>query len=253
MHRSIARSIPWLIFSALNCRWFGGFRPVHGSEVKTLMIHSTDSQTIDTVTATTHTLISIGKEFYQRNWVLGTSGNFSVLLNRDPFELLVTESGAHKGRLVPQNFLIVGPRATVISGSGNPSAETLIHLSILRQTQASCILHTHSVWSTLLTDLYGDSDGLEIKDYEMLKGLRNVKTHEHSEWIPILENSQNYDELAVQVSDVMAANPGIHAILLRRHGMYTWGEDILEAMRHVEILEFLYEVIGRRHSAANRE
>jgi len=114
-------------------------------------------------------------------------------------------------------------------------------------------LHTHSVWSTLLTDLYGDSDGLEIKDYEMLKGLRNVKTHEHSEWIPILENSQNYDELAVQVSDVMAANPGIHAILLRRHGMYTWGEDILEAMRHVEILEFLYEVIGRRHSAANRE
>jgi methylthioribulose-1-phosphate dehydratase len=99
-----------------------------------------------------------------------------------------------------------------------------------------------------LTDLYGDSNGLEIKGYEMLKGLRNVSTHEHTEWIPILENSQNYAELSLQVAKLLSARPGIHAVLLRRHGMYTWGENILEAMRHLEILEFLFEVIGRKHS-----
>ncbi|HEY5027582.1 MAG TPA: methylthioribulose 1-phosphate dehydratase [Candidatus Angelobacter sp.] len=213
------------------------------------MIRSINRRTSKTVTASADALISIGKEFYQRNWVLGTSGNFSVVLHRDPFELLVTESGVHKGMLAPQNFLTVGPQAAVISGSGKPSAETLIHISILGQLLAGCILHTHSVWSTLLTDLYGDSDGLEIEGYEMLKGLRNVSTHEYSEWIPILENSQNYDELALQISELLKANPRIHAVLLRRHGMYTWGEDILEAMRHVEILEFLFEVIGRKHTS----
>lgn len=215
------------------------------------MISSTNSHAAKSVTAPADDLISIGKEFYQRNWVLGTSGNFSVLLNRDPFELLVTESGVHKGRLAPHNFLTVGPQAAVISGSGKPSAETLIHLSILEQRQAGCILHTHSVWSTLLTDLLSDSDGLEIEGYEMLKGLRNVSTHEHSEWVPILDNSQNYAELAPRISELLKANPCIHAVLLRRHGMYTWGEDILEAMRHVEILEFLFEVIGRKHTATH--
>lgn len=213
------------------------------------MIPSTNCQSSETITASIAALISVGKEFYQRNWVLGTSGNFSVLLNRDPFELLITESGVHKGRLAPQNFLTVDSEAAVISGGGKPSAETHIHLAILRQLRAGCILHTHSVWSTLLTDLYSRSDGLEIEGFEMLKGLRNVSTHEHTEHIPILENSQNYAELSLQVSRLLQAKPGIHAVLLRRHGIYTWGEDILEAMRHVEILEFLFEVIGRKHTS----
>src|SRR5438309_2396879 len=83
----------------------------------------------------------------------------------------------------------------------------------------------------------------------MLKDLCNVSTHEHTEWVPILENSQNYAELSLQVAQQMKARPGIHAVLLRRHGIYTWGEDILEAMRHVEILEFLFEVVGRKHTS----
>ena len=203
-----------------------------------------------TVTASIDALISIGKAFYERNWVLGTSGNFSVLLHRDPLELLVTESGVHKGMLAPRNFLTVGPKAEVISGPGKPSAETLIHLAILGQIQAGCVLHTHSVWSTFLTAVHSGSDRLVLEGYEMLKGLRNVSTHEHSECIPILENSQNYPELALQVTDLLQSNPGIHAVLLRRHGVYTWGEDILEARRHIEILEFLFEVIGRKHACA---
>jgi methylthioribulose-1-phosphate dehydratase len=214
------------------------------------MIATAKCQASEIVATSAAALISIGKEFYQRNWVLGTSGNFSVLLSRNPFELLITESGVHKGMLAPRNFLTVDSQAQVISGAGRPSAETHIHLAILDQLRAGCILHTHSVWSTLLTDLYSESDGLEIEGFEMLKGLHGVSTHEHKEWIPILDNSQNYAELSVQVTELLKARPGIHAVLLRRHGIYTWGEDILEAMRHVEILEFLFEVIGRKHTSS---
>jgi methylthioribulose-1-phosphate dehydratase len=210
------------------------------------MIRSIDRPAGEAVAVSIDALISIGKGFYQRNWVLGTSGNLSVVLQQEPFQLLVTESGVHKGMLTPQNFLTVGPNAEVISGSGKPSAETLVHLAILRQIRAGCVLHTHSVWSTLLTDLHGDSDWLEITGYEMLKGLRDVGTHEHSERIPILENSQDYSDLALRVSQLLKTNPAIHAVLLRRHGVYTWGADISEALRHIEILEFLFEVIGRK-------
>jgi methylthioribulose-1-phosphate dehydratase len=40
-------------------------------------------------------------------------------------------------------------------------------------------------------------------------------------------------------------SPQAHAFLLRRHGLYTWGESLADAERHVEILEFLFETIGR--------
>jgi len=32
---------------------------------------------------------------------------------------------------------------------------------------------------------------------------------------------------------------------LRRHGLYSWGDTLAQAKRHIEILEFLLETMGR--------
>jgi methylthioribulose-1-phosphate dehydratase len=106
-------------------------------------------------------------------------------------------------------------------------------------------LHTHSVWSNILSDAYAADCGLSIEGYEMLKGLEGVATHEHLEWMPIIENSQDMTGLAALVERALTQHPGTHGFLLRRHGLYTWGKDLAEAKRHVEILEFLLEVRGR--------
>jgi methylthioribulose-1-phosphate dehydratase len=79
----------------------------------------------------------------------------------------------------------------------------------------------------------------------MLKGLRGVPTHEHREILPIIENSQDISQLAEKVQSLLERDPAIHGFLLRRHGLYTWGQDLAEAKRHVEILEFLLEILGR--------
>ena len=193
-------------------------------------------------------LISIGQWFYKQKWVLGTSGNFSVRLSREPLRLLITASGVHKGTMDQGCFLEVDRCGEVVAGGHRPSAETLIHLAIISETNAGAILHTHSVWSTILSDAYAPSGGLTIQGYEMLKGLSQVKTHEHKEWLPILQNSQDYPALSQSVSHVLREMPGIHGILLRNHGLYTWGADINETRRHVEIFEFLLEVLGRQHT-----
>ena len=85
-----------------------------------------------------------------------------------------------------------------------------------------------------------------IEGYEMLKGLSGVTTHEHREWVPILENSQDMQALAAETTRLLEDDPKVHGFLIRRHGMYTWGADLVEAARHVEILEFLLESVGRR-------
>ncbi|HTH36435.1 MAG TPA: methylthioribulose 1-phosphate dehydratase [Pyrinomonadaceae bacterium] len=199
------------------------------------------------ITASTAELADAGREFYRRGWVLGTSGNFSMLLARKPLRICVTASGIEKGNLDETNFLELDDDAEILQGFGKPSAETLLHLTIYRfMPKARSILHTHSVWGTILSDHYFEQGAIEIEGYEMLKGLAGVKTHEHTEKVPIVENSQDYIALSHVIENVIRDNAGIHGIYLRRHGLYTWGESVAEARRHVEIFEFLFEVIGRQ-------
>jgi methylthioribulose-1-phosphate dehydratase len=131
--------------------------------------------------------------------------------------------------------------------TGKPSDESPLHVAAVRARNAGAVIHTHSVWSTILSDLFAADDGVAIEEYEMLKGLHGVSTHLHREWIPIIDNSQDMPALADKVNEVLAKYPDAHAFLLRRHGLYTWGRDLKEAKRHVEILEFLIEAVGRRH------
>jgi methylthioribulose-1-phosphate dehydratase len=128
---------------------------------------------------------------------------------------------------------------------GRPSAEAALHIEIVRLRRAGAVLHTHSLWSTLLSDRHIGSGGLGIEGYEMLKGLEGVATHEHREWFPILENDQDMGRLAEKVRASLIAHPVSHAFLLHRHGMYTWGETLSQAVRHVEIVEFLLEAVAR--------
>jgi methylthioribulose-1-phosphate dehydratase len=128
-----------------------------------------------------------------------------------------------------------------------PSAETLLHVEIAKRRGAGAVLHTHSVWSTMLSDAWasGPDATLAIEGYEMLKVLAGVTSHEHREIIPIVDNDQDMPRLARRVGETLDRHPAAHAFLLRRHGLYTWGDTLADAERHVEILEFLFETIGR--------
>ena len=190
-------------------------------------------------------LAAIGHSFYSRNWVLGTSGNLSAVVGRDPLRVAITPSGAHKGRLKASDLLLVDGQGRAKSRGGKPSAEALLHLEIVRARGAGAVLHTHSVWSTILSDLHANAGGLEVEGFEMLKGLDGITTHAHREWVPIVENSQDMEQLAGDIRDRLTAHGAAHAVLIRRHGCYTWGRTLADAERHVEILEFLFEAIGR--------
>jgi len=210
-------------------------------------------------------LAEIGRRFYARGWALGTSGNLSAVVSRKPLRLAITPSAARKGELRAADILRcdecgavvgnpnggpgVGHRGALKRGAAGrtrPSAETHLHVEIARSRGAGAVLHTHSVWNTVLSDRHAAEGGLALEGYEMLKGLQGVRSHEHREWIPIVENDQDMPRLARAVHEVLARSTDTHAFLLRRHGLYTWGETLADAERHVEILEFLFETIGRR-------
>jgi methylthioribulose-1-phosphate dehydratase len=246
----------------------------------------------DTFVQIASSLISVARGLHARGWLLGTSGNLSVVVDREPLSLAITPSGADKGELTPAQILLIDehckcvdePRvkqnnesarrvpagasqpSQLVLGNrqadpdnpqsdldnaqpvpGKPSDESPLHVAIVKARGAGAVIHTHSVWATILSDGHTSEGGIAIEGYEMLKGLHGVSTHLHREWIPIIDNSQDMPALANTINEVLAQYPGAHALLLRRHGLYTWGRDLKEAKRHVEILEFLLEAVGRKN------
>jgi methylthioribulose-1-phosphate dehydratase len=192
-------------------------------------------------------LVAVGRRLDARGWVLGTSGNLSVVINREPLRLAITPSGVFKGDLAEEGILEMDRAEAIIGpGPGRPSAEAALHREIVHTRGAGAVLHTHSIWSTVLSDAHAGAGGLVIEGYEMLKGLEGVTSHEHREWIPILDNDQDMHRLAGRIRATLIERPACHAFLLRRHGMYTWGDTLFQALRHVEIVEFLLEAVGRR-------
>jgi methylthioribulose-1-phosphate dehydratase len=197
-------------------------------------------------------LAEVGRQCYARGWALGTSGNFSAVVSQHPLSLAITASGVDKGLLEANQIVQIDGQGRVTRGAGTPSAETTLHLAIVRSrgAGAGAVLHTHSIWSTILSDAAGDAaGGIDIDGYEMLKGLDGVRTHEHREWLPILENTQDWSAAAPQIEAKLREHPEVHGFLIRRHGLYTWGRDLAEAKRQVEIFEFLFEVLGRKRGA----
>jgi 1,2-dihydroxy-3-keto-5-methylthiopentene dioxygenase len=194
-----------------------------------------------------------GRLFWSRGWSVGTSSNYSTLLGRNPTRILVTASGMDKGALRNEDFVIVDEAGRPThDGQPKSSAETLLHCQLYEDPSVGAVLHTHSPWATVLSDLFFTDGGFSIEGFEMLKGLAGVATHEHREWIPIFENTQDIPVLAAQVRELMSASPEkiAHAYLIRRHGLYTWGRDLAEARRHIEILEFLFETVAKKLSLA---
>jgi methylthioribulose-1-phosphate dehydratase len=188
---------------------------------------------------------------YAQGWVPATSGNFSVCVDG---RIMITASGLDKGTLTPAGLLEVDLAGAVQTPGVKPSAETALHLVLYRERpEAGAILHVHTVWNTLISARYVSRGYVPIEGYEILKGLSAVTTHAHIERVPVLENSQSYEELSRQLGEALEANPHVHGVLLSRHGLYTWGQSVAEARRHLEALEFLFQVEERRLQAGQPE
>jgi methylthioribulose-1-phosphate dehydratase len=187
-----------------------------------------------------------------RGWVPATSGNFSVRpSDARSGHFQITASGLDKGLVTPQDLLEVDQDGKKIAGSGNPSAETCLHAVIYRdRPDARAIMHVHTVWNALLSARFATTGYMPIEGYELLKGLAGVTTHLHNEKVPILENTQDYNALSDDLARSLQRFPLAHGVLLNRHGLYTWGQSVAEARRHLEALEFLFEVEGRRLQSA---
>ncbi|MEZ5541822.1 MAG: methylthioribulose 1-phosphate dehydratase [Pseudomonadota bacterium] len=182
-------------------------------------------------------LAAAGRALYARGMVPATSGNFSARLANG--DILITVSGAHKGRLEPDQLMLIDATGNSLDGRRS-SAETALHVQLYRRfPDCHAVLHPHSPAATLLSRL--DPGPCVLQGYELLKALPGIDTHDTTVTIPNFANDQDIARLALLVDDWMDRHDPVPAYLIGGHGFYTWGASVDAAMRHVEALDFLFE------------
>ncbi|CAM3895752.1 methylthioribulose 1-phosphate dehydratase [Cohnella lubricantis] len=191
-------------------------------------------------------LSAVKADFASRGWFPGTSGNLSMRVgdySPESFTFAVTASGKDKAASTPEDFLLVDETGKACEPTAlKPSAETLIHCEIYRLTGCGAIFHIHSVFNSLVSELYWDRRAVPIEGVELIKAF-NIWDEEAVIDVPIVSNFADIPRIVPEVTDRL--NPRIPGILLRKHGIYAWGRDAFEARKHLEAFEFLFEYAYR--------
>jgi methylthioribulose-1-phosphate dehydratase len=78
-----------------------------------------------------------------------------------------------------------------------------------------------------------------VRNLEMLKGIAGITTHRSVVRVPVLANDQDLARLSRRAAPHLGRAPA--GLLIAGHGLYAWGQELSEARRHLEILEFLLE------------
>ncbi|MGH1444106.1 MAG: methylthioribulose 1-phosphate dehydratase [Exiguobacterium profundum] len=183
-------------------------------------------------------LADIKDELAARDWFPGTSGNLAIRVSDDPLTFLVTASGRDKRKRTNEDFVLVDATGQLIGEqSGKPSAETLLHVEIFNNTNATCSLHVHTVDNNVISELYAAQGHVTFTGQEIIKAL-GYWEETASVRIPIIENHADIPTLARAFAPHVTGDAG--AVLIRNHGITVWGETHAAAKRYLEAYEFLF-------------
>lgn len=179
-----------------------------------------------------------GRTFGALGWTPATSSNFSVRV--DERHAAITISGRDKGSLEIADIMVVDLQGQPVGTDARPSAETALHVQIYRQfPTAGAVLHTHSRNQTVASRRFAEAGMIRFEGWELQKAIAGHTTHESILDLPVFANSQNMADLSRAVDDWLDAGRPLYGYLIDGHGIYTWGNDMPEAKRHLEAFEFL--------------
>jgi methylthioribulose-1-phosphate dehydratase len=193
-------------------------------------------------------LVSVGRRLWQQGFCPATSSNFSLRL--DGGQCAITVSGRDKGNLQRSDIMRVDMDGLSLDGQ-TPSAETLLHTQLYRRDQhIGAVLHTHSIKASLVS--MNCQGPVVLEGLELLKALKGITTHQSRLEIPVFDNTQDIVAMAQCVDGWMMDHGTGHAYLIKGHGLYSWGAELAEALRHVEALEYLLDFYWHHKIARHR-
>lgn len=178
------------------------------------------------------------RQFYQLGWVSGTGGGISI---REGDRIYMAPSGVQKERMRPEDMFVLDAEGEVIEaplGDHKLSECSPLFMNAYRLRGAGAVMHSHSIHATMATLQAGDE--FVITELEMIKGIRGHGYHDRLV-VPIIDNTARECDLADSMAQAIRDYPDSDAVLVRRHGVYVWGRDWIQAKTQAECYDYLFQ------------
>uniref|UniRef100_A0A8C5D3X4 Methylthioribulose-1-phosphate dehydratase n=1 Tax=Gouania willdenowi TaxID=441366 RepID=A0A8C5D3X4_GOUWI len=177
--------------------------------------------------------------FYQLGWVTGTGAGVKN-------HIYIAPSGVQKERIQPEDLFVCDMDQRDISVP--PAWKRLRRVSVRSASLIGqeAVIHTHSKAAVMVTLLFKGKE-FRISHQEMIKGIRRGSSASNYRYddtlvVPIVENTPEEQDLKERMVLAMEEHPDSCAVLVRRHGVYVWGESWEKAKTMCECYDYLFDV-----------
>ncbi len=179
-------------------------------------------------------LVEVAHLCYQRRYICGTEGNFSIRLEDD--RILTTPSGSCKGRLRESDLVVTDGHGVPEPGqSGRPSTELEMHLTVYKhRPDVKAVVHCHPTVAVGFTVAGVDLGKCVLPEVVCTLGTVAVAPYA----------TPSTEEVSESISQLVTR---YDAIVLDHHGALALGKDIWDAYYKLETLEHHAETMLVAH------
>ena len=184
------------------------------------------------------------------NLVVLTWGNASEI-DRKKGLFVIKPSGVAYDKMTPDDMVVMDLEGNKVEGELNPSSDTPTHLELYRRFKdIGGIVHTHAPWACSWAQAGRDVPAYGTTHADFANGA-----------VPCtrgLTSDEVYGEYELNTGKVIAEEfekRGIKpaecpAVLVHRHGPFTWGKDAAKAAENALILEEVSKMAYQTESVA---
>lgn len=182
-------------------------------------------------------LVDYCKLLYDRGMLSGSEGNISVRLDDD--RVLITPAGMTKGRMSPEDMVIIDLRGKHLQGMKKASSEYLMHLFVYQnRPDIKSVVHSHAPYSTAYAVA-----GVELS-YDILPEVVVFVGK-----IPLTDYAPPGTDSLPKSLEPHIEN--CNAFLLRNHGLLTVGRSLEEAYNRHETVEHYAKIVHLARQLGN--
>jgi L-fuculose-phosphate aldolase len=168
-------------------------------------------------------IVEVGRLVYQKGWVAANDGNISIRMDRQ--RILATPTGVSKGRMHPDDLIIVDMKGNKIEGRKERTSEILMHLTIYEmRPDIHSVVHAHPPVATGFASA-GRPLNMALLP-EVIIGLGCVPLANYG-----LPGTPELTE------PMLPYIPKYEAIMMGNHGAVCYGEDVFKAFFRMETVE----------------
>jgi L-fuculose-phosphate aldolase len=174
-------------------------------------------------------IIKVCRRLENKGLIAASDGNVSVRVGEDC--ILITPSGIPKGEMAPEEIAKTCMLGSLLEGPLRPSSEIRMHLQVYRmRPDVSAIVHAHPPVATAFTLAGYPFNSKILPEVWMMLG--KVSTAPYA--------TPSTDEVPKSIEPYVTDS---RAILLKRHGALTFGENLMEACMRMEKIEHCAKIL----------